>query len=95
MLNLFSSIFCPDREGEAIAWHLAYLLGIDQNSICRVTFNDQLCLNPLCKLVNRHQKVGLLILGQEDFAIPDPEAQLVAALHAIPDWAVPYLAYMT
>ena len=30
----------PDREGEAIAWHLAYLLGIDSNSICRVTFNE-------------------------------------------------------
>jgi len=30
----------PDREGEAIAWHLAYLLGIDQNSDCRVTFNE-------------------------------------------------------
>ena len=32
---------------------------------------------------------------EEDLAIPDPEAQLVAALHAIPDWTVPYLAYMT
>ncbi len=30
----------PDREGEAIAWHLAYLLGIDENEICRVTFNE-------------------------------------------------------
>ena len=30
----------PDREGEAIAWHLAYILGIDTNSICRVTFNE-------------------------------------------------------
>ncbi len=30
----------PDREGEAIAWHLAYLLGIEQDSICRVTFNE-------------------------------------------------------
>ena len=30
----------PDREGEAIAWHLAYLLGIDPDSICRVTFNE-------------------------------------------------------
>ncbi|MBE7065044.1 MAG: type I DNA topoisomerase [Ruminococcaceae bacterium] len=29
----------PDREGEAIAWHLAYLLGIDPRSDCRVTFN--------------------------------------------------------
>ena len=30
----------------------------------------------------------------EDLAVPDPEAQLVAALHTIPDWKVPYLAYM-
>jgi len=30
---------------------------------------------------------------EEDLAIPDPEAQLVAALHAILDWTVPYLAY--
>ena len=30
----------PDREGEAIAWHLAYILGIDEDSICRVTFNE-------------------------------------------------------
>jgi DNA topoisomerase-1 len=30
----------PDREGEAIAWHLAYILGIDTNSDCRVTFNE-------------------------------------------------------
>ena len=30
----------PDREGEAIAWHLAYLLGLDPKSICRVTFNE-------------------------------------------------------
>ena len=27
--------------------------------------------------------------------MPDPEAQLVAALRVIPDWTVPYLAYMT
>ncbi len=30
----------PDREGEAIAWHLAYILGIPTDSICRVTFNE-------------------------------------------------------
>jgi DNA topoisomerase-1 len=30
----------PDREGEAIAWHLAYVLGIPQDTICRVTFNE-------------------------------------------------------
>ena len=30
----------PDREGEAIAWHLAYLLDIDGNSNCRIAFNE-------------------------------------------------------
>ena len=30
----------PDREGEAIAWHLAYILGIPEDSVCRVTFNE-------------------------------------------------------
>lgn len=30
----------PDREGEAISWHLAYLLGIDPESECRVEFNE-------------------------------------------------------
>ena len=32
---------------------------------------------------------------EEGLVVPDPEAQLVAALHIIPDWTVPYLAYMT
>lgn len=30
----------PDREGEAIAWHLANILGIPEDSECRVTFNE-------------------------------------------------------
>ena len=30
----------PDREGEAISWHLAYLLGIDANEPCRIVFNE-------------------------------------------------------
>ena len=30
----------PDREGEAIAWHLAYILGIPEDSVCRITFNE-------------------------------------------------------
>ena len=47
------------------------------------TFLDIL-LNPSVKLPT-----------EEDLVVPDPEAQLVAALHVIPDWTVPYLAYMT
>lgn len=30
----------PDREGEAIAWHLATALNIDIHSDCRVVFNE-------------------------------------------------------
>ncbi|MGG0790217.1 MULTISPECIES: type I DNA topoisomerase [Bacillaceae] len=30
----------PDREGEAIAWHLAHSLDVDVNSDCRVVFNE-------------------------------------------------------
>ena len=30
----------PDREGEAISWHLAQLLEIDEASKCRITFNE-------------------------------------------------------
>ncbi|MGN0586706.1 MAG: type I DNA topoisomerase [Oscillospiraceae bacterium] len=30
----------PDREGEAISWHLAQILGLDMNENNRVTFNE-------------------------------------------------------
>lgn len=30
----------PDREGEAIAWHLAHALKIDPQSECRISFNE-------------------------------------------------------
>ncbi|WP_316274660.1 type I DNA topoisomerase [Bacillus halotolerans] len=30
----------PDREGEAIAWHLAHSLDLDLHSDCRVVFNE-------------------------------------------------------
>lgn len=30
----------PDREGEAIAWHLSHQLGVDIESDCRVVFNE-------------------------------------------------------
>lgn len=30
----------PDREGEAISWHLAYLFDIDDEENCRIVFNE-------------------------------------------------------
>ncbi|MEG1996064.1 MAG: type I DNA topoisomerase [Oscillospiraceae bacterium] len=30
----------PDREGEAISWHLAYILGVSMDKPARVTFNE-------------------------------------------------------
>lgn len=30
----------PDREGEAISWHLATILGLDMNDNVRITFNE-------------------------------------------------------
>ena len=30
----------PDREGEAISWHLAHILGIDETTPCRIEFHE-------------------------------------------------------
>ena len=30
----------PDREGEAISWHLAQVLNLDEKSKCRIVFNE-------------------------------------------------------
>ena len=57
-------------------------LGSQHKPVPPNTFMDIL-FNPSVKLPT-----------EEDLAIPDPKVQLVAALHIIPDWTVPYLAYM-
>ena len=41
--KLASKVFLatdPDREGEAISWHIAEQLGIPKNKACRITFNE-------------------------------------------------------
>ena len=48
----------PDREGEAIAWHLAYILGIDLSSVCRVTFNE-ITKDAVKKGINNPRKIDL------------------------------------
>ena len=42
----------PDREGEAISWHLAQILALDMNAENRVTFNENLISTLL--MLSRH-----------------------------------------
>lgn len=46
----------PDREGEAIAWHLAYLLNIDEESTCRIAFNE-ITKNGIQKAIQEPRKL--------------------------------------
>ena len=50
----------PDREGEAISWHLAYILGIDLDSDCRVTFNE-ITENAVKKAVQEPRKINMAV----------------------------------
>ena len=47
----------PDREGEAIAWHLAHILGIDEKETCRVTFNE-ITKNAVQEAIKKPRKVN-------------------------------------
>ena len=48
----------PDREGEAIAWHLAHIFNIDTNEICRVEFNE-ITKNAIQQAIKQPKKIDL------------------------------------
>ncbi len=48
----------PDREGEAIAWHLAYILGIPEDQVCRITFNE-ITKEAVKEAVKKPRKINL------------------------------------
>ena len=48
----------PDREGEAIAWHLAHILEEDKNKITRVTFNE-ITKNAVQKAIKEPRDIDL------------------------------------
>ena len=48
----------PDREGEAISWHLAYLLGIDPESECRIEFHE-ITKNTIKEAIKHPRKIDL------------------------------------
>ena len=48
----------PDREGEAIAWHLAHIFNIDASSDCRIVFNE-ITKNAIQKAVKEPHPINL------------------------------------
>jgi len=48
----------PDREGEAISWHLAYLLNIDEDQKCRVSFNE-ITQNAVKSAIKQPRKINM------------------------------------
>ena len=54
----------PDREGEAIAWHLAYVLGIPEDAICRVTFNE-ITKNTVQDAIKKPRKIDLNLVDAQ------------------------------
>lgn len=48
----------PDREGEAISWHLANLLNISENEKCRITFNE-ITKNAVKNAIKSPRKIDL------------------------------------
>ncbi len=61
----------PDREGEAIAWHLQHLLGIDEDMPCRIEFNE-ITKSAIQKAVKQPRKINLdLVNAQQTRRILD------------------------
>lgn len=48
----------PDREGEAISWHLAYILNVDPTSTCRITFNE-ITKNAVAEALNSPRTIDM------------------------------------
>lgn len=47
----------PDREGEAISWHLSHILGIDVESECRIDFNE-ITKDTIKKSIKKPRKIN-------------------------------------
>ncbi len=54
----------PDREGEAISWHLAALLGIEENSKCRITFNE-ITKNAVQNAINSPREIDVDLVNSQ------------------------------
>ena len=54
----------PDREGEAIAWHLKNVLNISDEDKCRITFNE-ITKNAVKKAVNEARNIDVSLVDAQ------------------------------
>lgn len=54
----------PDREGEAISWHLANLLGVDTSKPCRITFNE-ITKNAVSSAVKQPKEIDMNLVDAQ------------------------------
>ena len=54
----------PDREGEAISWHIANVLGLDPNTKCRIEFNE-ISKNAVLKALKNPRAINLNLVNAQ------------------------------
>lgn len=54
----------PDREGEAISWHIANVLGLDPNTKCRIEFNE-ISKNAVLKALKNPRAIDLNLVNAQ------------------------------
>ena len=54
----------PDREGEAISWHIAQQLGIPEDKACRVTFNE-ITKNAVKESIKNPRKINVDLVNSQ------------------------------
>lgn len=54
----------PDREGEAISWHLANILNIDEGQKCRVSFNE-ITQNAVKNAIKEPRKIDMDLVNAQ------------------------------
>lgn len=61
----------PDREGEAIAWHIEHILGIDEKAPCRIEFNE-ISKNAVLKALEKPRAINMnLVHAQQGRRVLD------------------------
>ena len=54
----------PDREGEAISWHVAHILGYDSEKPCRIQFNE-ISKKAVSKALTEPRKIDLKLVDAQ------------------------------